>query len=73
MEAEFEKVLNSKVVGLVKIYNFDVWRFWSFNIKSKVISKLPNLKNVSPFEFKFKFQNPVIIWKSVQYKTCRAW
>jgi hypothetical protein len=28
---------------------------------------------VSPFEFKLKFQNPVRIWKNVQYKTCRAW
>jgi hypothetical protein len=61
MEAEFEKVLNSKVVGLVKIHNFDVWRFLSFNIKSKLISKLPNLQNVSLFEFKLKFQNPVKI------------
>jgi hypothetical protein len=27
MEAEFKKVSNSKVVGLVEMYNFDVWRF----------------------------------------------
>jgi hypothetical protein len=55
------------------MYNFGVWSFWSFNIKLKVISKLPIFWNVSPFDFKFKFQNPVRIWKSVQYKTCRAW
>jgi hypothetical protein len=50
------------------MYNFGVCNFWSFNIKFKVISR-----KVSPFVFKFKFQNPVRIWKSFQHETCRAW
>jgi hypothetical protein len=55
------------------MYNFGILSFWSFNIKFKVISKLPNSKKMSPFDFKFKFQNPGWIWKSFQHESCRSW
>jgi hypothetical protein len=41
MEVEFENGLKIKVVGLVKMYNFGVLSFQSFNEKFKVILNLP--------------------------------
>jgi hypothetical protein len=37
MEEEFENGSKSKVVGLVWVYNFDVFSFQSFHVKFKVI------------------------------------
>jgi hypothetical protein len=44
MEAEFENGLKNKVVDLVKMYNFGVLSFQSFNVKFKVV-EFKNLNN----------------------------
>jgi hypothetical protein len=45
MEVEFENGLKSKVVDLVKMNNFGVLSFKSFNVKFKVILNLPISRN----------------------------
>jgi hypothetical protein len=44
MEEEFENGSKSKVVGLVKLYNFGVLSFQSFHIKYKVILIFPKFR-----------------------------
>jgi hypothetical protein len=41
MEVEFGNGSKSKVVGLVKMYNFGVLSFQSFHVKFEVILNLP--------------------------------
>jgi hypothetical protein len=44
MKAEFENDSKSKVVGLVKMYNFGVLSFQCFHVKFEVILSLPKFK-----------------------------
>ena len=62
----------SKVLDLVKMYNFSVLSFWSFIIEFKVILKIQNSRKCPLFQFEPPIQNLFGILKSDQYESCRA-
>ena len=71
-QAKFEVEFKRKVVGLVKMYNFGVLSFWSFNKKFKVILKIQFSRNCPLFRFESPIQNLFGILKSGQHESCRA-
>ena len=71
-QAKFEVEFKSKVVDLVKMYNFGVLSFWSFNTKFKVILKIQISRKCPLFQLKPPIQNPFGILKSGQHESCRA-
>ena len=72
-QAEFEVEFKSKVVGLVKMYNFGVLSFWSFSTKFKVILKIQISRNCPLFQFEYPIQNLFGILKNGQHESCRSW
>jgi len=66
-QAKFEVEFKSKVVGLVKMYNFGVLSFWSFNTKFKVILKIQFFRKCPLFQFESPIQNLFGILKSGQH------
>ena len=72
-QAEFEVEFESKVVGLVKMYNFGVLSFWSFSTKFKVILKIQISGKCPLFKLKSPIQNLFGILKNGQHESCRAW
>jgi len=72
-QAEFEVEFKSKVVDLIKMYNFGVLSFWSFSAKSKVILKIQISGKCPLFKLKSPIQNLFGILKNGQHESCRAW
>jgi hypothetical protein len=70
--AKFEVEFKRKVVDLVKMYNFGVLSFWSFNTKFKVILKIQISGKCPLFQFESPIQNLFGILKSDQHERCRA-
>ena len=71
-QAKFEVEFKRKVVDFVKMYNFGVLSFWSFNIKFKVILKIQISRKCSLFQFESPIQILFGILKSDQHESCRA-
>ena len=71
-QAKFEVEFKSKVVDLVKMYNFGVLSFWSLNTKFKVILKIQFYTKCPLFQFESLIQNLFGILKSDQHESCRA-
>ena len=71
-QAKFEVEIKRKVVDLVKMYNFGVLSFWSFNTKFKVILKIQISRKCPLFQFEPPIQNLFGILKSDQHESCRA-
>ena len=71
-QAKFEVEFKSKVLDLVKMYNFGVLSFWSFNTKFKVILKIQISRKCPLFQFESPIQNLFGILKSDQHESCRA-
>ena len=71
-QTKFEVEFKSKVVDLIKMYNFGVLSFWSFNTKSKVILKIHISRKCPLFQVESPIQNLFGILKSDQHESCRA-
>jgi hypothetical protein len=69
MEAEIENGLKSKVVGLVKMYNFGVLSFQSFHVKFKVILFFPKSRNCPLLILNSNFKNYVEFEKGKNMKS----
>jgi hypothetical protein len=71
-KAKFEVEFKSKVVDIVKMYNFGVLSFWSFHTKFKVILKIQISGKCPLFKLKSPIQNLFGILKSGQHESCRV-